>query len=544
MKQKKIVAFLMITCILFTAGCQSNAGKEESADKQDVQEKQDRNITADDDAAQTQVQASEHTEMIVEENTESDSNEQTQKLSETYTWNEITVTIPTGWKDKYIILEDEGGFYFYQKASYEKEEYMGFLCGFAKSDEFWNYGAGETLIAYTEEGSFYYMTQPTDVTFDVESETAATEYLEMEEEIERMKLSLQISGDGIRYDEEQFVFPNSSFQELDEDLLMNTGNNYLWIARNEIYARHGRIFKNEYLQSYFNSCSWYQAVDGKTEVADSELNEIERANLEKIVSAERAFDDAHPYPVQYETGTSVLEPIAGNGLLQEVVYEVKEKNEYEYDYILTIDGTAYDLGEYIYMTTPVTDVFYVTDLAEYESVSEYDDGLEIAVLDEGPSNDPMTHFFKYDGDLKYIGEISGFPFAEENNGIDGFTHYNGVNGRIRTDLIETAFANGYWWYDSSEWKLEYMDLGVHEYLWRDVHELFTDLPVYLSMDENSPKTTIKAQKEVYFIETDLKEWILVRGKDGSSGYIRVKDGKVLNVNEPAENVFSDLSFFD
>lgn len=357
MKQKKIVTLLMVTAFLFTAGCQNNEGKEDALYEQEVQEKQDESTTVGDDAVQTEELALEQNEMLTEDNTESDSKEQTEKLSETYTWNEITVTIPASWKDKYIVTEDEYGFYFYQKASYEKEEYMGYLCGFSKSDEYYNYGAGETLIAYMEDGSFYYMMQPTDVTFDVESETAAAEYHELAEEIEGMKLSLQISAEGICYDEEQFIFPNSSFQELDEYLLMNASNNDLWIARNEIYARHGRVFKNEYLQSYFNSCSWYQAVDGKTEVEESELSEIERANLKKITSAEIAFDDAHPYPVQYETRTSVLEPIAGNGLLQEVVYEVKEKNEYEYEYILTIEDVAYDLSEYIYMTTPVMDFF-------------------------------------------------------------------------------------------------------------------------------------------------------------------------------------------
>ena len=31
----------------------------------------------------------------------------------------------------------------------------------------------------------------------------------------------------------------------------------LWIARNEIFARYGRMFDNADLQAYFNSKSWY-----------------------------------------------------------------------------------------------------------------------------------------------------------------------------------------------------------------------------------------------------------------------------------------------
>lgn len=539
MKKKIVMGMLLSLCMLTFAGCDKNAssGKTESQSE----------TTGEADKPDDHNTVNETLDGETDDTAQSNNIAQQADLSsvgESFSWNEITVTIPDSWKEKCIVLEDEDGFSFYQKASYEKEEYMGYLCGFVKSDKIMNYGAGETLIAYTESGSFYYMMQPTDVTFDVENEETAAEYHALMEEIDAVSASVLIAEDDIRYDANQFIFPNSSVHELEDYELVNLTNNELWIARNEIYARHGRTFQNEYLQSYFNSCSWYQAVEGKSEVADSELSEIERANLEKIVSAEIAFDDAHPYPVQYQTGSTVLEPIAGNGLLQDVVYEVKEKDEYEYDCILTIEGTAYNLQDYAYMTSPVTDVFYITDLAEYDSISENDDGLEIAVLDEGPSNDPVTHFYKYDGELKYIGEVGGFPFKEENYGIDGFIYYNGVKGRMRTDLIETAYIEGYWWYDVSEWKLEYSELGMHKYLWYNAHELFIDLPVYCSMDENAQTTTLKAQKEVYFIETDLKEWILVRGKDGTSGYIRVKDGKVLNVNELAENVFSDLYFFD
>ena len=59
---------------------------------------------------------------------------------------------------------------------------------------------------------------------------------------------------------------------------------------------------------------------------------------------------------------------------------------------LTIDGTAYDLAEYIQMHAPVADAFYVTDLVENIGTPEEDDGLEIAVLDEGTDGIGATHF--------------------------------------------------------------------------------------------------------------------------------------------------------
>ena len=74
-----------------------------------------------------------------------------------YTWNDITVMLPEDWADRCTIKEDENGFTIYQTASYEKMEGLGYLCSFEKSDAWMNYGAGENLIAYTEDGTLYFV---------------------------------------------------------------------------------------------------------------------------------------------------------------------------------------------------------------------------------------------------------------------------------------------------------------------------------------------------------------------------------------------------
>ena len=72
------------------------------------------------------------------------------------------------------------------------------------------------------------------------------------------------------------------------------------------------------------------------------------------------------------------------------------------------------------MNAPVADAFYVTDLVENIGTPEEDDGLEIAVLDEGQTASERLIFFKYDGDLYYLGEVGGFPFRDRNAGFSGF----------------------------------------------------------------------------------------------------------------------------
>lgn len=58
----------------------------------------------------------------------------------------------------------------------------------------------------------------------------------------------------------------------------------LRVARNAIYARHGRYFKSADLQQIFNRYSWYTPY--RNEVPVSELNKYERSNITTIQSWE------------------------------------------------------------------------------------------------------------------------------------------------------------------------------------------------------------------------------------------------------------------
>ncbi len=59
----------------------------------------------------------------------------------------------------------------------------------------------------------------------------------------------------------------------------------LRVLRNEIYARHGRMFKDPKLQKYFETQAWYKA---NPEFKDDQLGEIEVKNLAKIREAEES----------------------------------------------------------------------------------------------------------------------------------------------------------------------------------------------------------------------------------------------------------------
>lgn len=124
-----------------------------------------------------------------------------------------------------------------------------------------------------------------------ESIESAVESEESSEEV----VEETLSQDGL--EKVEFYFPNSNVEEIPEALLEGMSADSLRIARNEIYARHGRIFKNEILNSYFRNCSWYTPSVAAEAFDENVLNAVEKANVRKIESAESKAQRAKEVPI-------------------------------------------------------------------------------------------------------------------------------------------------------------------------------------------------------------------------------------------------------
>lgn len=83
-----------------------------------------------------------------------------------------------------------------------------------------------------------------------------------------------------------YILPDSDTRFLNEGELSGLTKEELRLARNEIYARHGRKFETEDLKQYFSGQSWYNGYLSAEEFDDSVLNEYEKANLDLIKMAE------------------------------------------------------------------------------------------------------------------------------------------------------------------------------------------------------------------------------------------------------------------
>lgn len=211
-----------------------------------------------------------------------------------HTWQEITITIPEEWEGRYVVEEEEDSLSFYHKASYNKETGSGFLCGVQRMGEYINYGLGEKLVAYTDDGRLYYFRVPTDVACDSEDENILKEYGEMSRLAEDTRYSVQINVPGVHTDPDEYILPLSSILKLERDALLNMTGDALWIARNEIYARHGRQFNNENLQKRFNSCSWYKGTIPAEQFDEGSLSQLEKDNLKILIEAEQEYKRMHP----------------------------------------------------------------------------------------------------------------------------------------------------------------------------------------------------------------------------------------------------------
>lgn len=75
---------------------------------------------------------------------------------------------------------------------------------------------------------------------------------------------------------------------ISEAMLRGVSLHELRLLRNEIYARHGRVFKTDWLSQYFFSQPWY---DPKEDFKDEEISGSDKTNIETIVAYEGKLHD-------------------------------------------------------------------------------------------------------------------------------------------------------------------------------------------------------------------------------------------------------------
>lgn len=84
----------------------------------------------------------------------------------------------------------------------------------------------------------------------------------------------------------EYLLPDSAVRYLTEDDLKGLTWEQCCLARNEIFARHGRIFVTPQIAAYFQGKDWYHGTVSAAAFDESVFNQFEKANISFISNYE------------------------------------------------------------------------------------------------------------------------------------------------------------------------------------------------------------------------------------------------------------------
>ena len=153
------------------------------------------------------------------------------------------------------------------------------------SQEFYQEESTENLFEESETENLEYSESET--VFEVEMSTAESIPIETSiaetMSLEDMTMAIEES---MTETEADYILPESSSRHLMEGDLDGLTKEELRLARNEIYARHGRIYTSDDLRGYFASKSWYHGTVSASDFSDDLLSQVEKDNIQLIKKKE------------------------------------------------------------------------------------------------------------------------------------------------------------------------------------------------------------------------------------------------------------------
>lgn len=92
------------------------------------------------------------------------------------------------------------------------------------------------------------------------------------------------SDDYDYYDE--YIIPDSDVRKITKSEVLALSKDERWIAKNEIYARYGRMFNNQDLQEYFDGLDWYIPTTSPDDFDESVFSKVEKYNVRLLAKYE------------------------------------------------------------------------------------------------------------------------------------------------------------------------------------------------------------------------------------------------------------------
>lgn len=264
-----------------------------------------------------------------------------------------------------------------------------------------------------------------------------------------------------------------------------------------------------------------------------------------------------PFLKNLYLNTSNYMDLNNDGVAENVHYECAFDKEYRYDFSLKLEvnGTDYSnmIGKLAVENTsddiqvtfqkPMTDYKYS---AYFYDIDENDEYVEIAILDEGLTDETFTHFFRFTGEkLDYVGSITRLLFRDDCYG-DG----KGSLFTQRKQSLGTSWPTKVKYVLNSEGKLEEVK-GWRYYAneidaWqKEAHKILKEVEVYTEPKDDAEKTTIsEANGPVEFYITDNETWIGLKNDKDEIYYLKMKDTTTLENGEHIDDILEFVRWFD
>lgn len=254
----------------------SSKKDEEDSSKKDAKEKEDEEEDKDDkDKAAANAQAEADVEQIIAEWNESCS----------FILEPDCVKYTDGGRTEYYdqngkavrFTQSQGG----ETVTYlfnDNEEVIYVTAEDSSSAYTYYYYKDGKLICFSKNAQKYY--EP----FDAGVSDDSARYVQNAKTLlaDRLSNKQQVSGSTEGTSNQDYILPDSSSRILSAGEVSGLTKEELRLARNEIFARHGRRFDDAGLQSYFDSKPWYSGTIDPDDFTESMLSEIEKKNIELI----------------------------------------------------------------------------------------------------------------------------------------------------------------------------------------------------------------------------------------------------------------------
>lgn len=146
----------------------------------------------------------------------------------------------------------------------------------------------------------------------------------------------------------EYILPDSDTIKLTSDQVKELSNDDLNIAKNEMYARHGRIFEDGFLSSYFQGTTWYKPTTQAADFNDSVFNSVEVYNLQVLTKEENRRADKKRK--KQEAAQRKKEQEAAEAALTQQQEEARRQQQQQAQQQLDTSGGITTSGTRVYST--------------------------------------------------------------------------------------------------------------------------------------------------------------------------------------------------